>query len=781
MEKELKIRVVFDTGRAKAEVADYAEGSIGALEKNLRNAKLAMKDLTVGTEQHTAALVKLKILQTEVADAYGRGISAIKNTTGASANAAVTLQALNYTIRDSPYFARDFALGMLAIGNNLNPLIDGLIRMNKEAKEGQNVFSMLAASMKGSAGVIFFFSVLVSVIQAVTFAMAKSKSAAKEQEKSLSDLAKELKNLEEKLRDARDEMMNIPAEDSAASFRVITKAVEEQTKALDELIKKEQFYKQVQRGQESGGTTFADQAYAASQVASAKEGQKIAEEQLKIEKEKQQVLLKQDETLLKIKNAYFSGDKGLVASIFGGLSEQEQSKLSKFIKDNGATLDATAKKSFQYNLEWIELTKERAKELGDMFDKVMKPPKDKKDKELDVTKYGRERLDEFQKERDEILRKYNDAVKDINETSASQLEKEKAINLAISDRDILLKKLANKRDEDNKKAMADWIDESDKALQKKADEEQKWNDIIAKHAAKTIHDELQSKIASIRAEYQKLLNDLDKSKLTPESKAQKKTQLQTDEIGEIKEAKLDAAIKKIKADMSDIKHIAMSIGDDLYNAAIQGEEGINSLIKSIPILIGKLLLRLAIEQIIKSEQDRQIEAVTAQIGAETILVTQSGIVAGEMAVIAGSMGAQAAAMTTAAAAMTAAAIAMAAAQTMAGIPFLPFATGGIVPRAEYGYVVPGQSYSGDKVPILANSGEMILNLQQQTNLLRLLSTPINYGQTANTKSIQAMNMNMASNQPIFLIQTEIDGLKLTKKIINPAQAKLLKGNVVNVS
>ncbi|MBQ4388003.1 MAG: hypothetical protein II822_10430 [Prevotella sp.] len=52
--------------------------------------------------------------------------------------------------------------------------------------------------------------------------------------------------------------------------------------------------------------------------------------------------------------------------------------------------------------------------------------------------------------------------------------------------------------------------------------------------------------------------------------------------------------------------------------------------------------------------------------------------------------------------------------------FLGFSHGGIVPHAASGYMIPGNDYS-DRTPVLAQSGELILNRAQQGNLASQLS------------------------------------------------------------
>ena len=80
------------------------------------------------------------------------------------------------------------------------------------------------------------------------------------------------------------------------------------------------------------------------------------------------------------------------------------------------------------------------------------------------------------------------------------------------------------------------------------------------------------------------------------------------------------------------------------------------------------------------------------------------------------------------------------ANTVAGVTSIPFgwlmagaAVASVIaamanaPKFATGGIVPGTSYYGDRVPIMANSGEMILNKVQQGNLFRMLNEGGAYG------------------------------------------------------
>lgn len=134
--------------------------------------------------------------------ALSSGISNLSTSLGhsqtASANAAQALLNLNYVIRDSPYFFQNFALGILAVGNNLNPLIDSFSRLRAEAGErAVSSFTLLKQALVGGAGISIAFSVVVTAIQAFVFWMNRSKDETENTSKKIQEQINILKSLKE--------------------------------------------------------------------------------------------------------------------------------------------------------------------------------------------------------------------------------------------------------------------------------------------------------------------------------------------------------------------------------------------------------------------------------------------------------------------------------------------------------------------------------------------------------------------------------------------------------
>jgi len=188
MQEELRIRVIFEGDSVKQEApkskksVDALSGSLNDLRKRLQDAQLAMNNAVKGTRAWEVASKRVAVLQNHL----GKSVA---SSTGQLHSMGTALQAMNFTIRDSPYFFRDFSLGVLAVGNNLNPMIDSLIRVKNEAKAmNSSLTRELLKTLTGPAGIVFGFSVLVSVLQAVVFAMGSMSDEAEESTSKLEEM-----------------------------------------------------------------------------------------------------------------------------------------------------------------------------------------------------------------------------------------------------------------------------------------------------------------------------------------------------------------------------------------------------------------------------------------------------------------------------------------------------------------------------------------------------------------------------------------------------------------
>lgn len=143
----------------------------------------------------------------------------------ASANASMALLNLNYVIRDSPYFFNNFALGVLAVGNNLNPLIDSFSRLRQEAgAKSLTTFALLKQALVGGAGISIAFSLVVTAIQSFVFWQSKS--------------SRESENTTDKLKKEREEVSKLRSEyDGLVRDRELGKKDNTSFEELDRLRK----------------------------------------------------------------------------------------------------------------------------------------------------------------------------------------------------------------------------------------------------------------------------------------------------------------------------------------------------------------------------------------------------------------------------------------------------------------------------------------------------------------------------------------------------------------
>jgi len=138
-----------------------------------------------------------------------------KYTTSQLTKARGAVVGLNYVLRDSPYMFQNLNMGIMAIGNNINPLIDSFIHMKRETGSMKGALGLLKSQLMGPLGLTVAFSLVVAAIQAFSFWMAKSKRNAKNAKKEIDELNKAIKGSYGR--------MSLSLEEASASVDILTK------------------------------------------------------------------------------------------------------------------------------------------------------------------------------------------------------------------------------------------------------------------------------------------------------------------------------------------------------------------------------------------------------------------------------------------------------------------------------------------------------------------------------------------------------------------------------
>lgn len=204
-----KVNVALEKKRALQSIKDAQRdlgltgqtSSLGSIEAMMgRLAGLNEQLLRIDTTSEAFVVLKQKIALAKQ-ELENVGASAHGSTRG-MANMGVAMQNLNYVVRDSAYFSQSFAFGVLAIGNNLNPMIDSMMRANKEAKSLNSTFGKeMLGFLKGPGGIVLLLSVAVTAFQALTFAMAKNNSTMEDGDSAYKTELDNISKMIEKLRD----------------------------------------------------------------------------------------------------------------------------------------------------------------------------------------------------------------------------------------------------------------------------------------------------------------------------------------------------------------------------------------------------------------------------------------------------------------------------------------------------------------------------------------------------------------------------------------------------
>lgn len=124
-------------------------------------------------------------------------VGATKMMSDGSAQAMTAVTGLNWIVSDSPYFFQNMRMGIMAVSNNINPLVNSIMYLNKETGSMKKAFAAIGKQLTGPMGVVFAITVAIAAIQAISFIMGKHKAkmegaaeANKEFKKSLEQINK---------------------------------------------------------------------------------------------------------------------------------------------------------------------------------------------------------------------------------------------------------------------------------------------------------------------------------------------------------------------------------------------------------------------------------------------------------------------------------------------------------------------------------------------------------------------------------------------------------------
>lgn len=173
-------------------------------EQDLRNN--ATKEQIASMKQDLVLLNNLR----KQSEGLNNVNNALKMTEEQQKKARVAALNLNYVLRDSPYFALDFAQGVLAIGNNINPMIDSMRALKSEANSANMSFLKMAKQSLGSGGLLTLgLSLAVSLIQGLIFAFARSKKSADEVDYKFKQFSDSVDKLSENITKLEDSLKKV--------------------------------------------------------------------------------------------------------------------------------------------------------------------------------------------------------------------------------------------------------------------------------------------------------------------------------------------------------------------------------------------------------------------------------------------------------------------------------------------------------------------------------------------------------------------------------------------
>ncbi len=191
-------------------------GSLDAISGRLETLIQQQNRLRTGTAAWTEMGAKIQVAKDELQ----RVTALTQKTTGVYGQFAMVGRNLNFVMQDSVYFFKNFQLGVIAVGNNIDMLANSIIYANATAKSmGSTLGRELLSMLKGPSGIILAIGLASAAFQAITFAMATTKSEAEKQKDIIAGLIEKYKSLAEATQKEINNIENLNLQDLIIAYR----------------------------------------------------------------------------------------------------------------------------------------------------------------------------------------------------------------------------------------------------------------------------------------------------------------------------------------------------------------------------------------------------------------------------------------------------------------------------------------------------------------------------------------------------------------------------------
>ncbi len=156
-------------GRSQSKI-DSATGSVEDLRDRLDKAQKAFDKLSPSAKNYESALKRVTVLKQHLTKVTTKATGSLGKFGGASGQVGFAILNMNRVISDAPF-------GLIAISNNIEPLVQSMITLRNTSGGVKGALKVLGSSLIGPLGIMTAVSLVTS---AVTYFAVHTRSTAKD-------------------------------------------------------------------------------------------------------------------------------------------------------------------------------------------------------------------------------------------------------------------------------------------------------------------------------------------------------------------------------------------------------------------------------------------------------------------------------------------------------------------------------------------------------------------------------------------------------------------------